>query len=135
MKMDSELGAVVDLMARSRLHQSYTVLDMQRLVVPPIELRQRSYVVDRGAVVAWGSWAFFNDRVEKGFIDATRKIQSWDWPSPGNIWLVDAIAPYGHARQLTSLIRAKLRETGHQGEYIYFRRTVDGNRRYSKALL
>lgn len=133
--MDSELGAVVDLMSWSPVHRPWTVADIERLVVPPIQLQQRCFVVDQGALVAWGSWAWLSREAEEGYFDGTRKLQANDWQSGLGLWLVDAIAPFGHARQLTSLIRSTLRSRGKENWYIHFIRTANGKRRFSKALL
>lgn len=133
--MDSELGAVVDLMSLSPVHQSWTVADMQRLVVPPIELHQRVFVVDQGSLVGWGSWAFLSDEAEQGFISGSRKLRPEDWSSGSKIWLIDAIAPHGHAREITSMIRKTLCWQGHAGEDIRFRRNKDGLRRYARVML
>lgn len=133
--MDSELGAVVDLMARSELHQDWTIADVQRLIVPPIETSQRVFVVDRGSLVAWGSWALMSETAELGYIEGSRKIQPQDWNAGDRLWLIDAIAPFGHARELTGLIRKNLRRLGYKGKYIRFRRGSGHLHRYARAML
>lgn len=128
------VGRVLALMAASPIHRSWSVADIERLILPPIVSRQCMTVTEGSRIVAFGSWAFFGEEAEARF--KARQTRIDDWSSGDRIYLVDAIAPHGHARALTSAIRAELRSQGHAGEPIHFRRTyADRPWRISRAVL
>lgn len=128
---------VLDLMTRSPRHRSFNVADIERVILPPMLQDQAIFLADEGhRIMAYGSIALLTDEAAQGYIDGTRKLQPGDWSEGDQIWLIDAIAPFGHARQLTTAIRSLARERGHAGRHIRFRRAYpDGSTRISKALL
>lgn len=130
------LTGILDLMTRSARHRAFTIADFERLVLPPLLANQAVILNDGQRIVAFGSVAALNEEAAQGYRDGTRKLQPGDWNSGDEIWLMDAIAPFGHARQLTTAIRAACRARGLAGRHIHFRRTYpDGSTRISKALL
>lgn len=131
------LCGVLDIMARSPRHRGYSIADIERLILPPMLTDQCIILADENAnVCAFGSVAFFTEDVAQAYIAQERKIQPGDWNAGESPWLIDAIAPFGHARELTTAIRNLAREHGHAGRHIRFRRTyADGSSRISKALL
>lgn len=128
---------VLDLMTRSARHRSFSVADVERLILPPLLADQAVVLSDESSrIVAFGSIGLLTDDAARGYIEGTRKLQPVDWNAGDQVWLMDAIAPFGHARQLTTAIRSLARERGHAGRHICFRRTYpDGTHRISKALL
>lgn len=128
---------VLDLMTRSARHRTFSVADVERLILPPMLADQAVVLAENGErIVAFGSIGLLTDEAAGGYAEGTRKLQPGDWNAGDQVWLIDAIAPHGHARQLTTAIRSLARERGHAGRHIHFRRTYsDGTSRISKALL
>ena len=92
-------------------------------------------VVD-GRMIGWASFGYFDDEAEEVLCKGYRKLQPKDWDTGKQLWLVDAIAPYGHASSLMRYLRQHLRGIGHKGEYIYYkRRYPDGRVRIARSLL
>lgn len=96
----SMIGAVVDLMSRSQQHRRFTIRDVMRVLVPPIETGQCYMYRQDGKMRGFVSWAWFADDVERSFVAGTRLIQPSDWQSGTNLWLIDFIAPHGHAKRI-----------------------------------
>lgn len=126
------LGQLVALMAASPIHREWTVSDFGRLIVPPLLLGQHAIVRVNSRVVAWGSWALLDEEAEEGYVSGTRKLQASDWRIGDRLWIVDAVAPWGHARDLTAAMHAELTRRGMAGRTIRFRRNKGGERRYSR---
>lgn len=129
------VGAVVRLMAMSPVHEHWTCHDIERLVVPPLDLGQCILLKEGLLPVAWGSYAFLTPEAEAGYRSGLRRLQADDWNAGDRLWLVDVVAPFGHGPQVTSALRRKMRDEGRAGQLVYFRRNKAGKRRYSEAVI
>ena len=127
--------SVVKLMQHSDIHKDLKVSDICNRFVAPIELSQYVIFVENNELRAFASIGFFSDAVSKAFRAGTHRIQVEDWNSGTNIWIVDVLAPFGHARQITSGARTLLCDIGCKGQKISFRRNYGGRIRYSGALI
>ncbi|QCO07283.1 toxin-activating lysine-acyltransferase [Azospirillum argentinense] len=113
------VGASIALMSQSKFHRTWSVADIERLIVPPIQLGQcRLYRVDNRPI-GLVTWAFFDVTAERAFHDGTRKIQAPDWHSGNRLWIIDFIAPFGGARNIVRDLRKN----------IFFNRTAKSTRR------
>jgi hemolysin-activating ACP:hemolysin acyltransferase len=128
---------VLNLMSCSAIHRSWSVADIERLIVPPFRLGQAAILTnDKHQVVAFASWAFLTQEAEAGYIDGTRPLQPDDWSAGDRLWWIDALAPFGHSRPLVHHLRATLRSRGIDHTDIRFRRTyADRRRRYARAMV
>jgi cytolysin-activating lysine-acyltransferase len=102
------IGAAVLLMADSAIHRTWTALDIRRLIVPPIELRQCMFAVRSSRVVGFCSWALFSLETTKCFINRSRPLQPADWNGGDDLWIVDFIAPFGDARDFAASFKREL---------------------------
>lgn len=131
------LGAVTNLLSYSWLHTNYTVTDIHRRIVPPLELGQHCMIWNGDFLVAFGSYAWLDDEAHEAMKTNTMEWGRQHWKSGDHLWLVDVVAPWGHGRQVCSTLRAKVRDEGHEGIKVNFRRRylVDDSRRVSEARL
>jgi cytolysin-activating lysine-acyltransferase len=129
------LGAAVALMAASDRHEVWIVRDVARLMMTPLHLEQYVAIWDEGRMVALATWARLTDQAAQGYVTGQRRLQPEDWTAGDQIWLIDAIAPWGHARQVTSLLRIDLKQRGHKGDKIRFRRNYGGAMRFSEVVI
>lgn len=133
------LMGVLGLMARVPSYRGWTIADVERLVIPPMRIGQSVVLANAHChVIGFGTFAFLSEEAEAGYLDGSRKIQPMDWIAGDRIWLIDAIAPFGHGKAVAREIRRALRERGHVGREIRFRRTYHartGDRRFSRARL
>jgi len=98
-------------------------------------LIQFVYVVENGKLVGVGTWASMSDKSLDAFLTGSRKLVPSDFKSGPHLVLVDVIAPYGHARQITSKMRQKLIELGHWGKKIRYIRYQNGKRVPKESVL
>jgi hemolysin-activating ACP:hemolysin acyltransferase len=132
---NATLVGVLGLMARSPLHSRWSVADVERLIVPPLALGQCAVLRDGPHVVGFASYALLTEEAEIGYVEGTRKIQPTDWNAGDRLWLVDVIAPYGHARQVMRHGRAMLKARGLGGHDVNFKKvyTTDRPRRTARV--
>ena len=59
------LGEIVSLLVQSPAHRHLFLADLEWLVVPPVMLRQFALFRQGARPIAYASWAFVNDAVER----------------------------------------------------------------------
>ena len=109
-----QLGDVVLLMANSDFHGRWFIDDLERLIIPPLELGQFYAFEVEGRVVGWASWAMLTPEAAQGYVDGTRKIQPEDWNAGDERWVIDLIAPFGNASEIIKDFRRRSDESGLQ---------------------
>lgn len=73
--------------------------------------------------VAYASWGFFSQKVSEIKMAATRMLLvREDYNSGNEIWLMDVIAPFGHAKKTIAQLLKKKQELGLGTQRINFRR-------------
>jgi len=125
---------VLGLMLWSDIHRNWTVEDVGRLIMPPFNLGQFTFI-QGDQVLAFASWAFLTPEAEEGFLSGERKLMPEDWNAGDRVWLIDAIAPFGHARKVCRQVRQTLRDQGHNGHSIKFKREYGGRERFAEVKL
>lgn len=126
---------VLALLARSPVHRDWRVSDIERLILPPLALGQCVLIREHARIVAFASYALLTDGAEEGYVGGARLLQPGDWDAGENVWLIDAFAPFGHARAVTRELRELLRGRGFAARDINFRRSYAGKaqRRYARV--
>lgn len=102
------LSSAMVLMYYSPTHRQYGLDDIRRLLLPPIQLRQYIIFRDRDCPVGFITWAWLTDEVESSFHTRTKKIEPSDWTSGNNLWCIDFVAPFGHAKSIATLLRQEI---------------------------
>lgn len=103
------LGQIASLMLSSNLHRRYIIDDIGIMFLPAIHLNQfRIYRNKEGDPVALVTWGFLSDKIEKEFQEGTRLLKLEDWNSGKNGWVMDFIAPFGHAKQVIKDLRENI---------------------------
>ena len=83
---------VVELMAKSSIHKSFTVSDLERLVIPPLQLYQYKLFKAQNKPVGFVSWAWLTNTTAFGYITRQRRLKAADWNSGEQFWVIDVIA-------------------------------------------
>jgi cytolysin-activating lysine-acyltransferase len=105
-RLSAEVGAVVELLCRSA-RRSYHISAIEYWIRPAQQLRQLKvfYDVD-GRAVGYVVWAYLSDALsERMSKDLVTALHFSEWNEGLNLWILDFVAPYGHARAMTSYIR------------------------------
>ncbi|MDO8422076.1 MAG: toxin-activating lysine-acyltransferase [Parvibaculum sp.] len=101
------LGQIFILLAQSKLHRSWRVVEMERYLMPALQHRQyRIYFDKTGIPFGYVSWAWFTKEVEDRYLAGGYVIQPTDWIGGDRAWIMDWIAPNGGTRYMVKDIRS-----------------------------
>lgn len=94
-------------------------------VLPAIQLAQIAFCFDgRGRPVGYATWAFVTERVAMELeVDPARVLHVSEWNEGSILWVMDFVAPMGHASELARVVRNRL-PTAHL--FRGARRSADG---------
>jgi len=95
------IGEVTLLMTVSSLHKQHPINFINYFILPPIYLNQFRIYRIKNQPVGWVSWAFLSDELEKELIENFRILNLDEWKIGKNVFIMDFIAPFGHARKIT----------------------------------
>lgn len=97
-----EFGFVYMLMRRSELHKTYPLAYIEQLIEPALKHKcLKFYFDEHGSPVGYAIWATVADDVEERFMRSGRwQLHSSEWNEGATLWLVDFVAPFGHARTM-----------------------------------
>lgn len=96
------IGQITSLMLSSDVHKNYLIDDIGAMFLPAIHLNQfRLYKNKDNDPIGLVTWAFLSDELDKKYQKGGIKLKLEDWKGGSNIWIVDFIAPFGHAKQIS----------------------------------
>ena len=103
------IGQITTLMLASKLHKKYLIDDIGAMFLPAIHLNQfRIYRNKDGDPIGIVTWAFLSDKNQEDYQKGLRSLKLEDWNSGDNGWIIDFIAPFGHAKQIIKDLRANI---------------------------
>lgn len=131
--MESCVGVVSMLAAKSKNHKHLFMSDLEWLVLPPIMLKQfKIFRAENNEPAAFVSYAKVNQEVEKRLLSGVVKLAPKDWNSGDRIWIIDVIDLVGKA---TSTILKQLAEKEFKGQEVrILSRKKDGSGVEGKVL-
>ncbi len=97
---DAMLGQVVWLMTGTPALKYAFITDLEWMVLPPILLGQCRMMYQNGRPVAFAAWASVSEEVEKRIEKLQMKLAPAEWRSGDRVWLVNIVAPFGHAEKM-----------------------------------
>ena len=100
------IGQIATLMLASEVHKKYLIDDIGAMFLPAIHLSQfRIYRNKDGDPIGIVTWAFLSEEIEEKYQKGERSLKLEDWKSGDNGWIIDFIAPFGHAKQIIKDLR------------------------------
>ncbi len=100
------LGDIIFLMLHSGIHRGWPLALLERNVLPAIHHKQfRLYHDDNGRPIGYASWAWLSDELDKLYATGTYGLKPEDWKSGPNAWMIDFVAPFGHATAVRRHLR------------------------------
>lgn len=102
------LGQVTWLMSQTATHKHMFISDLEWMVIPAIALGQFRLWRQGGLPVAYASWAYLSDEAAARAKEGVRRLAPIDWKSGENAVLMDLIAPFGGAEEVTLEIRKEI---------------------------
>jgi len=93
--MESAIGAICLLAAKSDSHKHLFASDYEWLIFPAIKMRQFLILRNKkGEPIAFVSWAFVNDDIEKRLLKGSLKLKPSEWKSGDKMYIIDIISPF-----------------------------------------
>jgi len=99
------LGPVVWLYMHAPSHKHLFVTDIEWMVVPPMTLNQYKLYMKEEAPLAYASWAFVDEEIEKRLLSGRVRLAPKEWRSGDRLWLIDLVAPFGGGKDVLKDVR------------------------------
>ena len=89
-------GEIIYLMMRSDLHLNYSVKDIIKNFLPPLDLDQFRIYKKGKTPVALLTWAYLDDETQEKYSDLNQQydLQVNDWKKGKYLWFIDFIASH-----------------------------------------
>jgi cytolysin-activating lysine-acyltransferase len=104
--MSAVLGEIVWLMSQSPLHKSFFISDLEWFVMTPVVLKQFRLFYDNEKPIGVVFWGMVSDEVAARLSAGTMKLRPQDWKSGDQLWVVEAITPFGGAEAMVADLKA-----------------------------
>ncbi len=93
-------GPVVWLFMNTPGYKNLFIAELEWRLIPPLVLNQSKIYMKDEAPLAYVSWAFVDDEVEKRLLQGDNKLSTSEWQSGENLWVIDLVTPFGGARDV-----------------------------------
>jgi hemolysin-activating ACP:hemolysin acyltransferase len=103
-ELENPVYEALKLFNMSEIHRYWSVADLDRLLIPPLEIDQCIFASRNNSIIGFCTWGLFSNRVSNGFANRSHLLQREDWKSGDNLWIVDLISPYGDVRLFAQLL-------------------------------
>lgn len=118
------LGYTTRLLVESELHANWPVQVLAEDIRPPLLLDQYQLFCDQSQnLVGFVSWAWVTTDGARTLMADTHPLPFTEWRAGPHLYIADFVAPWGHARAMTRLLR---RRADNPGTWFGLRRTVVG---------
>lgn len=112
--MESCIGAVSMLAAKSTNHKHLFFSDLEWRFLPPIMLKQfKVFRSEKNIPMAFVSYARISEEIEKRILSGDLRLAPKDWNSGDRLWIIDVIDPLGGG---TTAILKQLEENDFKGQ-------------------
>lgn len=103
------LGSAAWLWMHSAAHRDFPLHTLPTLLLPAIKHRQFVLASQAGKPVFYLSWANFSLQAEQRYLGNNPLLMpEADWNCGDRLWLLDWIAPFGHTKTMSRMIRQQL---------------------------
>lgn len=107
-KTSEVLGEITWLMSQSPLHKRLFIQDLEWFVMTPILLQQFRLFYDQQKPIGVVLWAHANEDVAEMLGQGISKLRPQDWQSGDEVWVVEAIAPFGGGEEMVKDLKANV---------------------------
>ena len=106
---------IVGLMANSPYHKKFTIQDIMRTVVPPLQLGQYNIFRAQNAPLGYVSWAWLTPNAGLGYATRQRRLEPADWSAGNQLWVISVIGMAIDPRNIINFLKQRF-ETPQQKE-------------------
>lgn len=90
------------------MHQRYRLAAVERYTFPPLLFGQFKLYRHEQKPIAYTSWALMSPEAEERFLASRGRIEIEDWRSGDRLWIMDLVAPFGHAKPVIDDLRSNI---------------------------
>jgi hemolysin-activating ACP:hemolysin acyltransferase len=133
---DKALADGLELFKQSKWHKVYNVDDIYRYLVAPIKHNRIRIYYQDNKPIGLITWCWLDKEAGNDFLNNEYYITEEDYVSDNKqeLWGIEFIAPYGHTRQVMSMLRKEYHNTYTKKEKINWRRLHDSATRHTKKV-
>ena len=102
------LGSVVWLWLYSKRHKEMPLHTLPTILLPAIKHQKFILGIESAKPVFYLSWADFSPEAESRYIQHPLNLSDEDWSSGDRMWIIDWVAPFGHSKVMSDLLKRKL---------------------------
>ena len=103
------LGSALWLWMHSTSHRHFPLHTLPVLLLPAIKNRQFVLASQSGRPVFYLSWASLDEAAEQRYLaNSPLLMPEADWHSGARTWVLDWVAPFGHTREMSRVMRSQL---------------------------
>ena len=131
---DKALADGLELFRQSKWHKVYNVEDIYRYLIAPIKYKRISLYYQGDKPIGLVTWCWLDKQSGKDLLSNKYYITENDYISDDKeeLWGIEFVTPYGHARRVMSLIREQHHNTYKRKEKVNWRRLHDPDKRHTK---
>mgnify|MGYP003635183008 FL=1 len=124
----------LELFRQSKWHKVYNVEGVYRFLIAPIKHNRIRLYYQDNKPIGLVTWCWLDKESGRDFLKETYYITEEDYISEDKeeLWVVEFIAPYGHTRQVMSMIRKEHNNTYKNNKKVNWRRLHDPDKRHTK---
>lgn len=131
------LKDIVDILpvCKNNYHH-YGLSEIESFFVYPILFNQQINIYENNSLKGFITYAMMDKSSERSWLTNTQIIKFHDWNSGDNIWIIDALTPWGHGRAITTKLEDHLSKLGHKGKTIRYKRNyANGKTRFNQSII
>ena len=124
----------LELFRQSKWHKVYNVEDIYRYLIAPIKHNRITLYYQEDKPIGLVTWCWLDKDSSKNLLKNKYYITEDDYITDDKeeLWGIEFVTPYGHARQVMSLIRKQHHTTYNIKEKVNWRRLHDPDKRHTK---
>lgn len=133
----SLLKDIIDILPACKNNYNHYGLEMiESFFVYPILLDQQINIYENNKLKGFITYAKLDKTAEKAWLTDGKTIKFEEWNSGDNFWIIDALTPWGHGREITSKLEEHLSKQGNKGKIIRYKRNYpNGKTRFNQSII
>jgi len=102
------IGKAMWVLLHSPIHKHMFITELEWMLLPPIAMKQYRIWQRGGVPVAYACWAHLSDDAEAALKAGVRRVAPEAWASGENLWLIDAVVPFGGRDEVLATLKQEV---------------------------
>jgi hemolysin-activating ACP:hemolysin acyltransferase len=109
-------------------HKDYDSEQIIIWFINPILQNQYFTIYENNRLAAFLTYGYLDTQTENKWLTKGYDFKFDDWDSGKNLWLIDCIAPWGHAPKICKIARKHVAKHGYANKKVNFKRIYKTNK-------